>query len=349
MRASEIGEFGLIKLLAAEFGIEYPPARDAVRQPGLLVDLGDDAVVTQRRDAALIWTTDTLVADVHFLAGRTPWEAVGWKALAVNLSDIAAMGGTPDLALVTLTLPADFCVEDARAVYGGLKQAADEYGVTLGGGDIVRAPAFSITVALSGWAVQSRLGEPQVMRRSAARAGDIVAVTGLLGDAAGGLQLIRDGAAFDRPEQMALRNAQERPRPRVDCGRTAVQVGVRCAIDISDGLVQDLGHVARASGAGIRIEVVRLPISDALRELLPARAAGLALTGGEDYQLALIGARPAIERLIAAGECDITEIGEVMSYDRPRVAVVDETGREIPAVAGGWDHLSSDSARNTGA
>ena len=340
MRVSEIGEFGLIKLLAAEFGIEYPPSRAATRR-GLLVDLGDDAVVTRRNDGALIWTTDTLVAGEHFLPERTPWESAGWKALAVNLSDIAAMGGTPHLALVTLALPPDFCVEDAQALYAGLRQAADVYGVTLGGGDIVRAPVFSITVALSGWASLSPTGEPRVLARTAARVGDVVAVTGSLGDSAGGLRLLGEGAAFDRTEQAVLREAHERPRPPVHCGLLAVRAGVRCGIDISDGLVQDLGHIARASGAGIRIDAARLPVSDALRELYPGYAAGLALTGGEDYQLALVGARAAIEALLEAGECDLTEIGEVVPYDEPRVAVVDETGREIPLGSGGWDHFAS--------
>ncbi len=104
MLVSEVGEFGLIKLLSAELGIEYPPAKHA-SHPGLNVGLGDDAVVGQRHDGALLWTTDTLVAGVHFLPERTDWRNTGWKALAVNLSDIAAMGGRPDLALVTLMLP----------------------------------------------------------------------------------------------------------------------------------------------------------------------------------------------------------------------------------------------------
>ena len=116
MRVSEIGEFELIRLLTAELGIAYPPAPGVAGQPGLLVGLGDDAVVTPSRSGALVWTTDTMVADVHFMPGRTAWQDVGWKALAVNVSDIAAMGAEPYLALVTLALPGDFAVEDAQAL-----------------------------------------------------------------------------------------------------------------------------------------------------------------------------------------------------------------------------------------
>jgi thiamine-monophosphate kinase len=338
MLVSEIGEFGLIRLLAAEFGIEYPPERGTPR-PGLLVDLGDDAVVTRRRDASLIWTTDTLVAGVHFLPERSVWESVGWKALAVNLSDIAAMGGTPQLALVTLLLPEDHCVEDAVALYRGLREAADAYNVTLGGGDIVRSPVFAVTVALSGVAAVS-LGEPRLLTRGAARPGDVVAVSGTLGDSGGGLLLLKDGAAFDSEEQRYLRDAHERPSPQVACGQAAVRLGLRCAVDISDGLVQDLGHIARASGVGIRIEVARLPLSDALRAAFPEQATGLALGGGEDYQLALIGPRPAIDALQRTGVCPLTEIGAVVAADEPGISVVDETGAEVPLGRAGWDHLN---------
>ncbi len=340
MRVSEVGEFGLIAILAREIGVEYPPTPSTRPRPGLLVDLGDDAVVGRRQDGAPVFTTDTLVAGVHFLAGRTPWQEVGWKALAVNVSDIAAMGAAPDIALVTLTLPDDFCVEDCVEIYRGLRDAAGTFGVTLGGGDIVRSPAFSITVALSGWAVASALGEPIVMTRHSARVGDIVAVTGFLGDSAGGLQLLLQAEKVEGASARRLVEAHQRPRARVAEGQAAVKAGVRCAIDISDGLVQDLGHVARASNAGIRIEVARLPISDALGEVFPARAAGLALSGGEDYELALVGSPAVIEALISR-DPSLTEIGEVVSLDGPRVAVVDEAGREVPLPAGGWDHFAA--------
>jgi thiamine-monophosphate kinase len=335
---SEIGEFGLIRLLAQEFAIPYPPVKAASTR-GLLVPLGDDAVVSQRRDAAVIWTTDTMVAGVHFLPGVTSWRDVGWKALAVNLSDIAAMGGTPNLALVTLVLPAEFRVEDAVELYKGLHEAATAYDVTLGGGDMVRGPTFCITVALSGLAYTPRLGEARVLSRGAARPGDVVAVSGTLGDSAGGVRLLSEGAPIKTKAQKLLRQAHERPQPRVTLGKAAVRASVRCGIDVSDGLVQDLGHIARASGVGIRVDGARVPVSDALREVFPSEALTLALSGGEDYEIVVIGARAAVEGLIGATDTPLTVIGEVEQSEEPFVVVEDE-GRRIPLPRGGWDHFS---------
>ena len=118
-----------------------------------------------------------------------------------------------------------------------------------------------------------------------------------------------------------------------------MQHGVRCAIDVSDGLVQDLGHIARASGVAIRVDALRLPLGDELCEVYPGRAAGFALRGGEDYELILIGKRAAIESLVKATDTPIMLIGEVVSDETVHVGVVDETGREIPLGPGGWDHF----------
>jgi thiamine-monophosphate kinase len=338
MLVSETGEFGLIKLLAREFGIEYPPSRRST-QPGLQVGLGDDAVVTDRHDGSLIWTTDTMVDGVHFLPDRTSWRDVGWKALATNLSDVAAMGGTPHLALVTLCLPSDFEAEDAVDLYRGLHECATAFNVTLGGGDIVSAPVFSITIALSGWAEEAPDGSAAVLTRSAAQPGDVVAVSGTIGDAVAGLRLALAGSEFKTKAEQRLKTAMDRPQPRVALGLEAVRAGLRCGIDISDGLVQDLGHIATASGVGIRVDAVRVPSSDALREAFPSEAFGLAISGGQDYELLLIGPRAVVEALIDSSDTLLTEIGDVYKSDTPRVAVVDEAGREIPLAHGGWDHF----------
>ncbi len=338
MRVADLGEFGLIELLAHEFGVQYPPSPSQQARPGLIVDLGDDAAVSQPRDAAALWTTDTMVDGVHFDSQRSSWLDVGWRAMAVNVSDIAAMGGTPFIALVTLCLPADFLVDDAISFYRGLSEAAKAFDVTVVGGDIVRAPAFTVTVALSGWA-DAPLGVPLLLRRNAAELGDIVAVSGTLGDSAAGLRLMQEGRYTNTEAERHLRIAHQRPQPRIELGRASVGAGLRCGIDISDGLMQDLGHVAHASNVGIRVDAARVPISEALKQVFPAQALGLALSGGEDYELALIGPRLLVESLLG-GPTLLTEIGEVVHYEVPRVAAVDATGTEIPLGPGGWDHFA---------
>ena len=340
MKVFEVGEFGLIELLAREFGIEYPPKRGHA-MPGLLVALGDDAVVTERRDGAAIWTTDTMVSGEHFRPEDGAWPDVGWKALASNVSDIAAMGGKPHLALVTLLVPSDFCVEDAVALYRGLHECATAFGVTLGGGDIVRSPVFAVTVALSGWAYCPHLGQPLVLRRDTARPGDLVAVTGTPGDSAGGLKLLLSSAKATSEAQKRLIAAHVRPMPRVALGEAAVKDGLRCGIDVSDGLVQDLGHIAKASNAGIVVDATKVPLSKALRSVWPEQALELALSGGEDYELAIVGPRAAMERYVAASDNAVTVIGEVVAADTPSVRVLDAEGNEIELARRGWNHFAS--------
>jgi thiamine-monophosphate kinase len=338
MKVSEVGEFGLIELLSRELGIPYPPSAATAPRPGFVVDLGDDAAVTEPSAAATIWTTDTLVEGIHFLPSRTSWRSTGWKAIAVNVSDIAAMGGVPGAALVTLCLPPDSCVEHAIDLYRGMKECCDAYGVVVAGGDIVRAPVFSVTVALSGSIEASPDGGFAVLRRSACRAGDAVAVSGVLGDSAAGVRLLQDPARPRTDTALRLIEAQERPRPRVDLGRRAAGAGIRCGMDVSDGLLQDAGHIARASGVSIRIDSASVPLSPELHATFPSEALELALTGGEDYELLLCAPSPVLERLIVAG-ADLTIVGEAVEGE-PGVVLAGETDERIYPSAG-WDHFRS--------
>jgi thiamine-monophosphate kinase len=342
MLVSELGEFGLIELLARELGLSYPAASESLKRAGLLVDLGDDALVTRHAEGSLILTTDTMVEGVHFLPGRVAWEDVGWKSLASNLSDIAAMGGEPHVALVTLILSAEAEADDVLALYRGMRECAETHGVLIAGGDVVRGPAFAVTVSLSGWAFVGAGGEAKALVRGAARLGDVVAVTGTLGDSAAGLRLIQDQAPADSDAARRLIRAHTRPVPRLEAGRAAVAAGIECGMDVSDGLVQDLGHIARASGVGIRLDAARVPLSQDLTAVFPAEAIGLALTGGEDYELILVGPMARMESLLGRPDLKLSLIGEVVHYDQPRVAVVDESGAEMPVGRAGWDHLRPD-------
>jgi thiamine-monophosphate kinase len=320
VRISDIGEFRLIERLTEKLGV---PASDA-----LVVGIGDDGAVWRAGERAVIATTDTMVEGVHYLPDVTPWCDLGWKALAVNVSDIAAMGGRPAFGLVTLALPPQTEVGSIDELYAGLQQCAEAYGVTIAGGDVVRAPQVSITVALTGEAVVDG-GYVRLLRRDGAHAGDVIAVTGTLGNSAAGLRRLKEGAPSSDP----LAQAHLRPQPRVNAGLLAIDAGLTCGIDVSDGLLQDVGHICEMSGVSAAIRAQDVPMSDGLRAAYPDDALVLACTGGEDYELVLVGPRERMRAL------DVTVIGEIVSRRDPRVALVDESGEAIEIGDAGWDHL----------
>ena len=323
MNVSEIGEFGLIERLAKAIGAERPES--------LIVGIGDDAAAWRVNGSVVLATTDTLVEGVHFLAGRTPWADLGWKALAVNVSDIAAMGGEPQYALVTLGLPPETPVQGVDELYEGLRECAREYGVAVAGGDVVRAPQVMVSVAVLGRAEVAVDGRPRLMRRDAARAGYAIAVTGTLGRSAAGLRRLNEGAPADDP----LARAHLRPRPPLALARRAVQLGVPCAIDISDGLLQDLGHVCEMSGLGAVVRAAAVPLSDELRDAYADDALALACAGGEDYELLLVAPR---EPLAALGP-EVSVIGEMVESKKREARLVDASGEEMRVPVAGWDHL----------
>jgi thiamine-monophosphate kinase len=325
VNVSDIGEFGLIERLAKAVGVERPES--------LIVGIGDDAAAWRVTDAVVLATTDTLVEGVHFVAGRTPWADLGWKALAVNVSDIAAMGGESQYALVTLALPPQTPVQAVDELYEGLRECAREYGVTVAGGDVVRAPQIAITVALLGRADFGAEGSPRLMRRDAARAGYAVAVTGALGGSAAGLRRLKDGAPPNDP----LVLAHLRPRPPLALARKAAAAGVPCAIDVSDGLLQDLGHVCEASGLGAVVRAEAVPVIDELRAAYPDDALTLACAGGEDYELLLVAPSETLEALGPA----VTVIGEMMESAEHGAKLIGASGEEVRLSAAGWDHLKA--------
>lgn len=335
MKVSEIGEFGLIARLAEVLASE----ESAELASGLAVGIGDDAAVWRTDTAAIIATTDTLVADVHFLPEHTPWRDLGWKAIAVNVSDAAAMGGTPDFALVTLAVPEEARVEDMDELYRGMAEAGEAYGVVIAGGDVVRAPTAFVSVALVGRAELQANGEPLVLRRDAAQAGDLIAVTGRLGGADGGLRALREGAAESEATRSLIQR-HLRPQARLGVGQTALAAGIRCAIDVSDGLLQDLGHICEASRLGAVVWRDKVPIDPALAETLePDEALRCALAGGEDYELLVVGGQERIAEIARQVDLPVTTMGEMVIDSDCGAKLLDETGREVELPAAGWDHL----------
>jgi len=331
VKVSELGEFGLIDLLAKMIS-----ESGRATSPQLILGIGDDAAAW-RSDAAIhLVTTDSLFEGIHFTLESTPWDALGWKSLAVNLSDIAAMGGTPKYALVSLALPEDAEVDDVRALYRGMIEIAGKFQVAIVGGDTCRAPLVSLTITVFGDADSAG----KMLTRSGAKHGDKIAVTGSLGAAAGGLAMLAKKMKVNNEQDAAeLSRAFLRPWPRVAEGKMLVETGVRAAIDVSDGLVADLTHICRASGVGARVEVERVSVSPALKVGFGSRALGLALSGGEDYELLFTASQDVMANVQKAAACPITVIGDITAENAGQVGLVDASGKPVHVSMAGWEHF----------
>ena len=263
--------------------------------PGVAVGVGDDgAVLTPDATKQQIQVVDTLVEGVHF-PSDTDAADIAYRAVAVNLSDIAAMGGCPRWMTLALTL-SNSDEQWVESFSSGLFEAADKYDVVLVGGDTTSGPVVTVTVTITG-----EVEKGAALLRSGAKAGDRIFVTGTLGDAAAGLKLQQRGESDDFLVQRFLR-----PTPRITTGRSLVGKA-HAAIDISDGLAGDLNKLLMASGVGGEIEVDKLPMSAALRaRFAPEEQQQLALCGGDDYELCFTAACNAVDKIP-----DITEIGRV--------------------------------------
>jgi thiamine-monophosphate kinase len=317
--AAPPGEFQLI----AAFTRALP-----LRGEGVLLGPGDDAALLRPpRGEALVATVDAVEEGVHFDGRFTPAE-VGWKALAVNLSDLAAMGARPLWALVALGVPAGATAARLAGVARGLAACARRHGVAVVGGNVTRAPGLSVTVTVLG-AVEAR----RALRRDGARPGDAVLLSGTVGDAALGLA---------RGAPAALARRQRRPEPRLELGRTLRGLA-SAAIDVSDGLVQDLGHLCRASGVGASLRLAELPLSPAYRRATagqddPWRAA---LSGGEDYELCVTVPQRHLATALRRARQIGVPLQAVGTVTRARgVQVARPDGGHHP-VARGHDHLAA--------
>lgn len=268
------------------------------RPPPAPLGPGDDCAVLPPTSAHTCVTTDAVVEGVHFTRRTSSLEDVGYKALAVNLSDLAAMGARPRWMLCAVALPKRFSPTDLRRLAAGMAPLAREHCVALLGGNVTSASALSITLTLAGDVPKSR----RPLLRSGARSGDVLYLAGAVGEAAAGLRLLEQQARatevpakFRRrrlqprraqPWSQALVEAQRRPKPLVALGKAIAPFASAC-VDVSDGLLQDLGHVCAASRLGADVDSRRVPVSAALETFVGSRGAALrdALTGGEDYAL----------------------------------------------------------------
>jgi len=340
MKVSELGEFGLIDLLA---GMAYGAQdRETAAWQQLILGIGDDAAAWQGDDSVQLVSVDSLVQDVHFSLDITSWEALGWRALAANLSDIAAMGGLPRYALVSLALPGDTEIEDVTALYRGMIELARQFEVAIVGGDISNAPLLVLNITVLG---NTRKGDEHMLTRSAARPGDRVAVTGYLGGAAAGLEMLTGNLQFPPEATDSLKKAFLQPYPRVIEGQVLVEHGVRAAIDTSDGLIADLNHICQASQVGARIEIDRVPIQPAVKVSFAGRAVELALSGGEDYELIFTARAGVIDKVKAAVSLPITVIGEITADRVGEITLIDGKGNPVSLPKTGWEHFVAGQGR----
>jgi thiamine-monophosphate kinase len=316
-----VAELDLIAAIRAALGA---PGERVVRASG------DDAAVVRARPFA-VTSIDTVAEGVHFdLATCSPADA-GHRALATALSDLAAMGAEPGEAYVSLALPAGFADADALEMAQGMAALAEATGTTIAGGDVVRAGSLTIAVAVTGWADS----KDDLVGRDGARPGDMVGVTGQLGGAGAGLQLLRAGAS----ERPALIDRHLRPVPRLAAGHALARAGATAMIDVSDGLATDGRHLAAASSVALEIETAALPLAPGVTEV--AAAAGrdpreLAIAAGEDYEL--LFTIPADRWDAAAGAADVplTRLGRALDGEGLRFTGPDAA--DLDAVRG-YEHL----------
>jgi thiamine-monophosphate kinase len=331
---SGLGEFELIRRFFTRDG-------RARRGPGVILGVGDDAALLEMpKDSDLVVAVDTIVAGRHFLEGAAA-RSIGHRALAVNLSDIAAMGATPLWATLALTLPgvdADWLEEFAA----GFFDLADAHGVTLVGGDTTGGP---LTVSVQ---IMGHVPRGTALRRSGAQAGDVLVVSGTLGDAAAGLNLLKTAghSASSREAQELIRRF-DFAEPRVALGQCARGIA-RAAMDLSDGLVGDLPKLAQASGLAAHVSVERLPLSSAMRTTVsPDQALEWALAGGEDFELLLAVPPQRLNELQSAADrlnLMLTAIGELRSGAGVTWSL---NGKDFVPNLSGYDHFAQASTQIT--
>lgn len=339
-RIADVGEFGLISILEDALP---PEVRAGV---AIRIGIGDDAAVWQPTPGSVVvLTTDSLVEGIHFRLDWTDWASLGHKALAVNISDLAAMGAAPKVALVTLGLRGNERVIDVQELYRGLGELARRFRMTIAGGDIVRSPrALTLHVTAVGEST-----DPRVLSRSGAKPGDVIAVSGTIGASAAGLRLLE----LDRKDSRRvattadlLIQAHLRPEPRVPLGAMLLEYGASAAMDLSDGLLGDLPKILAASGVSAEIDSRRIPVAAAARALFPDDWLDLALRGGEDYELLFTASPAAWTSIALAAEragSDLTAVGTVtpMTADASTIDVIGLDGTRQSAVPGAFDHFAA--------
>jgi thiamine-monophosphate kinase len=335
MKLRDIGEFGFIEKIS----------HGCLIRPGNIVKaIGDDAAAfTTDSNQITLVTTDLLVERIHFLRKATSGFNLGYKSLAVNLSDIAAMGGTAREAFVSIAIPQDCTIDFLDDIYHGMKSLAGEFDVNILGGDTTRSKVdLIINVAVTGF-----VSKTEILFRDKARPGDVIFSTGCLGDSRAGLHLVLNNIDITSKVHRELLEAHILPKPCLREGRfLASQKIVTAAIDVSDGLSSDLGHIVKQSGVGAKVYAENIPLSQNLKNFCDQfnfDPIEFALAGGEDYTLLFTVAARAAARLSRDYKKlfnkPLFTIGEISDTGSIELINPEETSQEV--IPSGWDHFKS--------
>ncbi|MEK6598970.1 MAG: thiamine-phosphate kinase [Deltaproteobacteria bacterium] len=337
MQIKELGELGLVKKLTEQF---------APGHPRVVKGIGDDASVTIQDDSQyLLCTTDTLVEDIHFSLQYTPYYNLGRKAVSISLSDIAAMGGTPMFLFTSIILPPATPIDFINLLYKGIKEKALEFDVALIGGN-TSASSDKIIINTT---ILGEVPKDQVIFRKGASVGNGIYITGRLGDSSLGLKMWKkkDKKTVTDPFLKDAMLAHIDPSPRVKEGRAIAKKKLATSmIDVSDGLISDLRHIAEESRVGAQIWLKKLPLSTGLKKWLSdhPQDIALALSGGEDYELLFTapkGNAPQIDALSSELDIPITQIGEIVP-EGCGITVLDEKGDIFHLATEGFEHFKTE-------
>jgi thiamine-monophosphate kinase len=335
MTLKDLGEFGFIRKISQGC---------LIRPQQVVRAIGDDAAAFEPLPGELtLVTTDLLVERVHFLRQATTGFDLGYKCLAVNLSDIAAMGGTAREAFISIAIPDSCELDYLEEIYRGIKHLAAKYQVNILGGDTTGSKADLVI----NFAVIGSVPAAEILRRDTARPGDLIFSTGQLGDSRAGLHLILNQVALDAPEWQLLIQVHSHPEPQLAEGRfLAQQPGVHAAIDVSDGLSSDLAHIVSESGVGARLDAGKIPVSESLKrfcECFKFDPAEFALAGGEDYTLLVtVAAEQADDvarQFSARFQRPLYLLGEITTTGG--MELVRPDGRTTPITPSGWNHFGA--------
>ncbi len=330
---NKVTEFSLIKRISSIF---------PVNKKEVLKGIGDDtAVVNNKNGRCHLYTCDSLVSGTHFSEKYSSFYHIGRKAVAVNISDIAAMGGQPKYILVSLFLPDDTKEFDIKELYRGIKEECDSFQIDVIGGNIAKSHQFIIDIFLIGEVVFTL-----PLYRFGAKKGDMVIVTGTLGDSALGLHLLKEKKIKLDKHRNDLIKRHLLPKPRVKEGQLIAKSNkAHAMIDISDGLSSDIGHICDESGVGVKIYKDKLPVSDSFSTIckqFKLDASDLILNGGEDYELCFTIAAGDAMLLLRNLEMKLktkcTVIGEILN-DKEKRILIDNKGKTSPLSSRGWDHF----------